>query len=281
MGKTRNIYKKKGSNKEYLKYKGKMMNVVKYKKMKTIKNKTIKTNTKTKKTKTKTKKGKKSGGDSNTPKAPLSLPDVNEHQELVENEAEELKFINAIKQIIPSTNLSKDINIDILYIIIFRTELYLRNPYRGADDSAKYIDDWRDFQDIMLKYQDINNQKKELVPGRFQLAPYRGIHIKNIVDKERNRYKNIFDKIKKRLAIEQPKILEKTTSGETTADAFREAANIVEQEWNAKKNSGWDFSSDLGAQGRYHNKFVKVPVPTPSRPTGVKGLVARLFSRRS
>lgn len=35
--KKRNIYKKKGSNKEYVKYKCKMMNVVKYKKMKTKK----------------------------------------------------------------------------------------------------------------------------------------------------------------------------------------------------------------------------------------------------
>lgn len=34
LGKKRNIYKKKGSNKEYLKYKCKMMNVVKYKKWK-------------------------------------------------------------------------------------------------------------------------------------------------------------------------------------------------------------------------------------------------------
>lgn len=265
-----------------------MMNVVKYKKMKTIKNKTIKnksikTNTKTKKTKTKIKKGKKSGGDPNTPKAPLSLPDVNEHQELVEKESQELKFINAIKQIIPSTNLNEDVNIDILYIIIFRTELYLRNPYREDDQSAKYINDWRNFQDIMIKYQKINNQKQEYVAPDI---PYRGIHIKNIVDKDKDSYKNIFDNIKKRLAGEQPQILEKTTSGETTAYTFREAANIVKREWNEKKNSGWDFSSDLGAQGRYHNKFVKVPVPTPSRPTpsrptGVKGLVARLFSRRS
>tara|TARA_B110000259_G_scaffold188472_1_gene247857 strand:+ start:853 stop:1851 length:999 start_codon:yes stop_codon:yes gene_type:complete len=37
LGKKRNIYKKKGSNKEYVKYKCKMMNVVKYKKMKTKK----------------------------------------------------------------------------------------------------------------------------------------------------------------------------------------------------------------------------------------------------
>ena len=36
-GKKRNIYKKEGSKKEYLKYKGRMMNVVKYKKIKTKK----------------------------------------------------------------------------------------------------------------------------------------------------------------------------------------------------------------------------------------------------
>jgi hypothetical protein len=33
-GKKRNIYKKKGSNKQYIKYKGKMMNLIKYKKLK-------------------------------------------------------------------------------------------------------------------------------------------------------------------------------------------------------------------------------------------------------
>lgn len=38
-GKKRNIYKKEGSKKEYLKYKGRMMNVVKYKKIKTKKTK--------------------------------------------------------------------------------------------------------------------------------------------------------------------------------------------------------------------------------------------------
>jgi len=36
-GKKRNIYKKKGSKKQYIKCKGKMMNLVKYKKMKTKK----------------------------------------------------------------------------------------------------------------------------------------------------------------------------------------------------------------------------------------------------
>ena len=39
-GKKRNIYKKKGSNKQYIKSKGKMMNLAKYKKL--IKNKKLK-----------------------------------------------------------------------------------------------------------------------------------------------------------------------------------------------------------------------------------------------
>jgi hypothetical protein len=68
-GKKRVIYKKSGSKKEYLKYKDRMMNIVKYKKM--IEKKMVKAQTKAKKSKlpkakkSKTKKskyGKKRGG---------------------------------------------------------------------------------------------------------------------------------------------------------------------------------------------------------------------------
>jgi hypothetical protein len=71
-GKKRVIYKKSGSKKEYLKYKGRMMNIVKYKKM--IEKKMVKVQTKAKKSKLpktkkpKTKKakyGKKRGGNNN------------------------------------------------------------------------------------------------------------------------------------------------------------------------------------------------------------------------
>jgi hypothetical protein len=64
-GKKRVIYKKPGSKKEYLKYKGRMMNIVKYKKMlsKKVEPK-MKPVKKSKKSKTTKKYGKKRGGNS-------------------------------------------------------------------------------------------------------------------------------------------------------------------------------------------------------------------------
>ena len=304
MGKTRNIYKKKGSNKEYLKYKGKMMNVVKYKKMKTIKNKTIKNKTiktktiktKTKKTKTKTKKGKKGGAPGapvREPRAPVREPRApvrDMHQLLspagstglptlstAEDQDNFVKthpifiFIQSIKNEIDTIgekinrgSIKSDRNEYIFYIMIRRAELFVRNPYRRAVG----------FSMNNKYYKDYNGLERILhFAGYFARDKTNEIRLEDIINGTNDSINEVFVATRVYIQTEMKREREKeerregSNSGLFRTDPFKYAFNLITDEYEEEKENNWNFSKDIEQGGYYFGrKIARAPAPAPPPP---------------